>query len=84
MTDPDVGAKTFAAVMNREATPHELAQLIQRRLEHLPEAVAESERYRVLPASPSACGSSAMPAISSASSPATATEPRTSSSPAAT
>ncbi len=52
MTDPDVGAQTFAAVMNREPTPHELAQLIQRRLEHLPEAVAESEGYRVLPGVP--------------------------------
>jgi len=52
MTDPDVGAKTFAAVMDREATPHELAQLVQRRLEHLPEAVAESEGYRVLPGVP--------------------------------
>jgi phosphoglycolate phosphatase len=52
MTDPDVGAKTFAAVMHREPTPHELAQLLQRRLEHLPEAVAESEGYRVLPGVP--------------------------------
>jgi phosphoglycolate phosphatase len=52
MTDPDVGAKTFAAVMHREATPHELAQVVQRRLEYLPEAVAESEGYRVLPGVP--------------------------------
>jgi phosphoglycolate phosphatase-like HAD superfamily hydrolase len=52
MTDPDVGAKTFKAVMHREPTPRELAQLIQRRLEHLPEAVAESEGYRVLPGVP--------------------------------
>jgi phosphoglycolate phosphatase len=52
MTDPDVGAKTFEAVMRREPTPRELAQLIQRRLEHLPEAVAESEGYRVLPGVP--------------------------------
>ena len=52
MTDPDVGAKTFAAVMGREATPRELAQLIQRRLEHLPEAVAQSEGYKVLPGVP--------------------------------
>ena len=52
MTDPDVGAKTFAAVMGREPTPHELAQVVQRRLEHLPEAVAESEGYRVLPGVP--------------------------------
>jgi phosphoglycolate phosphatase len=49
MTDPDVGAKTFKAVLHRDPTPHELAQLIQRRLEHMPEAVAASEGYRVLP-----------------------------------
>jgi phosphoglycolate phosphatase-like HAD superfamily hydrolase len=52
MTDPDVGARTFEAVMDRSPTPRELAQLIQRRLEHLPEAVAESEGYRVLPGVP--------------------------------
>ena len=52
MTDPDVGAKTFEAVMHRKPTARELAQLIQRRLEHLPEAVAESEGYRVLPGVP--------------------------------
>ena len=52
MTDPDVGAKTFAAVMGREPEPHELALLLQRRLEHLPEAVAASEGYRVLPGVP--------------------------------
>jgi phosphoglycolate phosphatase len=52
MTDPDVGAKTFEAVMHRQATPHELTQLVQRRLEHLPEAVARSEGYRVLPGVP--------------------------------
>lgn len=52
MTDPDVGAKTFEAVMHREPTSRELAQLIQRRLEHLPEAIAASEGYRVLPGVP--------------------------------
>jgi len=52
MTDPDVGARTFEGVMHREPTARELAQLIQRRLEHLPEAVAESEGYRVLPGVP--------------------------------
>jgi phosphoglycolate phosphatase len=52
MTDPDVGAKTFEAVMGREPSPHELAQLVQRRLEHLPEAIAESEGYKVLPGVP--------------------------------
>jgi phosphoglycolate phosphatase len=52
MTDPDVGAKTFEAVLGRKPTPLELAQVVQRRLEHLPEAVAESEKYRVLPGVP--------------------------------
>jgi phosphoglycolate phosphatase len=52
MTDPDVGAKTFEAVMHREPTARELAQVVQRRLEHLPEAVAESKEYRVLPGVP--------------------------------
>ena len=52
MTDPDVGAQTFEAVLHRKPTAHELAQLIQRRLEHLPEAVAASTGYRVLPGVP--------------------------------
>jgi phosphoglycolate phosphatase len=52
MTDPDVGARTFEAVLNREPTSHELALLLQRRLEHLPEAVAQSTGYRVLPGVP--------------------------------
>jgi len=52
MVDPDVGAKTFEAVLGRRPSAHELAQLVQRRLEHLPEAVAESEGYRVLPGVP--------------------------------
>src|SRR3954470_23734585 len=52
MTDPDVGAMTFEAVLHRKPTPHELAQLIQRRLEHLPEAVAASQGYKVLPGVP--------------------------------
>jgi phosphoglycolate phosphatase len=52
MTDPDVGSKTFEAVLHRKPTARELAQRIQRRLEHLPEAVAESAGYRVLPGVP--------------------------------
>jgi phosphoglycolate phosphatase len=52
MTDPDVGTKTFEAVMGRKPSAHELAQLVQRRLEHLPEAVAESKGYKVLPGVP--------------------------------
>ena len=52
MTDPDVGAKTFESVLGREPSPVELAQLVQRRLEHLPEAIAQSEGYKVLPGVP--------------------------------
>src|ERR671912_2139422 len=52
MVDPDVGARTFEAVIGRKPSAHELAQLVQRRLEHLPEAVAESEGYKVLPGVP--------------------------------
>jgi phosphoglycolate phosphatase len=52
MTDPDVGARTFEAVLGREPTPLELTQVIQRRLEYLPEAVAESKGYKVLPGVP--------------------------------
>ena len=52
MTDPDVGAKTFEAVLGRTPTSLELTSLIQRRLEHLPEAVAASEGYKVLPGVP--------------------------------
>jgi phosphoglycolate phosphatase-like HAD superfamily hydrolase len=52
MTDAEVGARTFEAVLHREPSPHELALLIQRRLEHLPEAVAKSKGYTVLPGVP--------------------------------
>jgi phosphoglycolate phosphatase-like HAD superfamily hydrolase len=52
MTDPDVGARTFEAVIGRPPTAHELALVVQRRLEHLPEAIAESKGYRVLPGVP--------------------------------
>jgi len=49
MTDPEVGRKTFEAVLHRRPTPHEMAQLLQRRLEHMPETIAASAGYRVLP-----------------------------------
>jgi phosphoglycolate phosphatase len=48
MTDPEVGRKTFAAVLGREPTPPELARLLAVRLKYLPEAVAESKGYVVL------------------------------------
>lgn len=52
MTDPDVGVTTFEAVLHRRPEPHELAQLLQRRLEYMPETVAASDGYRVLPGVP--------------------------------
>jgi phosphoglycolate phosphatase len=52
MTDPDVGAKTFQAVLHRNPRPHELARLLQRRLEYMPETVAQSKAYKVLPGVP--------------------------------
>jgi phosphoglycolate phosphatase len=48
MTDPDVGRRTFAAVIGREPTALELTRVLAKRLEHLPAAVADSSGYRVL------------------------------------
>lgn len=48
MTDPEVGRRTFAAVIGREPQPRELARVMAVRLKYLPEAVAESKGYRVL------------------------------------
>ena len=48
MTDPDVGRRTFAAVLNREPTRAEFAKLLERRLHYLYQTVAESKDYRVL------------------------------------
>ncbi len=48
-TDPEVGRLTFVGVLGREPTPAELAELMGKRLEALPQAVAESKGYRVLP-----------------------------------
>jgi phosphoglycolate phosphatase len=48
MTDPDVGCKTFAAVLGREATQAELNQVMERRLHYLYQTVADSPTYRVL------------------------------------
>jgi phosphoglycolate phosphatase-like HAD superfamily hydrolase len=49
MTDPDVGRKTFEAVLGREPERHEFARLLERRLHYLRQTVNESARYRVLP-----------------------------------
>lgn len=49
MTDPEVGRNTFCGVLGRDPSPRELARIMHRRLEYLPDAVAESKDYRVLP-----------------------------------
>lgn len=49
MTDPVVARKTFQRVMDREPSPEELARLMAAYLSVLPDYVAESEGYRVLP-----------------------------------
>lgn len=49
MTDPEVGRKTFEAVLHREPERREFTKLMERRLHHLHQTVEESEGYRVLP-----------------------------------
>src|SRR6266498_2091557 len=48
MTDPEVGRRTFEAVLGHEPSPRELARVMAARLKHLPQAVDESEGYLVL------------------------------------
>ena len=45
MTDPEVGRLTFASVIGREPTVDELERVMSRRLDHLPQAVTESQGY---------------------------------------
>ena len=49
MTDPEVGRKTFEAVLGREPPDDEFARLLERREHYLHRTVAESDDYRVLP-----------------------------------
>jgi phosphoglycolate phosphatase len=49
MTDPEVGRRTFEGVMDRSPTDREMAQLLAGYLQRLPEEVAASPGYRVLP-----------------------------------
>ena len=49
MTDPEVGRKTFEAVLHRKPERKEFTRLLERRLYYLHQTVAESEHYRVLP-----------------------------------
>lgn len=48
MTDPEVGRKTFEAVLHRQPNRAEFARLLERRLHYLHQAVEESQAYRVL------------------------------------
>lgn len=48
MTDPEVGRKTFEAVLHRTPERHEFTRLLERRLHYLHQTVAESTQYRVL------------------------------------
>ena len=47
--DPAVGRQAFEAVIGREATDEEMAALMAKRLQYLPEEVESSEGYRVMP-----------------------------------
>ena len=49
MTDPDVGRKTFQAVLHRDPERHEFTRLLERRLYYLHSTVEDSTGYRVLP-----------------------------------
>ncbi len=49
MTDPEIAAIVFRGVIGREGTQEERAKAIGCYLKHLPDAVAESADYRVMP-----------------------------------
>ncbi len=49
MTDPDVGRKTFVAVLGRQPGRGEFTKLMERRLHYLRQTVVDSADYRVLP-----------------------------------
>jgi phosphoglycolate phosphatase len=49
MTDPEIAKIVFREVIGREGTQEERAQAIGCYLEHLPDTVAESAGYRVMP-----------------------------------
>jgi phosphoglycolate phosphatase len=49
MTDPEIAAIIFREVVGHEGTAEERAKAIGRYLKHLPDAVAESDGYRLMP-----------------------------------
>jgi phosphoglycolate phosphatase len=48
MTDPEVGRRTFEAVLHREPKRKEFTRLLERRLHYLHQTVEASDGYRVL------------------------------------
>ncbi len=48
MTDPEVGRRTFEALLHRAPERKEFTRLLERRLHYLRQTVADSKRYRVL------------------------------------
>src|SRR5262249_40395867 len=49
MTDPEVGLRTFTAAVGRAPRAGELDEVMEARVRYLPQAVAESRGYAVLP-----------------------------------
>jgi phosphoglycolate phosphatase-like HAD superfamily hydrolase len=49
MTDPEITEIIFNQVIGREGSPEEHAKVVAKYLEHMPDAVAESSGYRVMP-----------------------------------
>jgi phosphoglycolate phosphatase len=56
MTDPEVGHAALVHVLGRDPSTRELSAAMARYLQHLDETVAESDRYRVMPAIPELLG----------------------------
>ena len=49
MTDPEIAAIVFREVIGREGSPEERSRAISAYLKHLPDAVAGSDGYRLMP-----------------------------------
>ncbi len=49
MTDPEVGRRSFTAVIGRPPTTEEFSKLLERRMHYLVQTVNESTGYHVLP-----------------------------------
>lgn len=49
MTDPEVARLTFVNVIGHAPTPRELDEVMAKRLAYLPQTVADSKTYKVLP-----------------------------------